>query len=121
MWIVNVALIFLTLAILGWLLLNYRQAIATAFDIFFSSCQSVLFAVGIILIEAVKAAIIAALVGGGVAAIFFIAKSPESTTKAVAFSLASLVFALLVLKALWENFHNIFWSVRNQVRNRNRR
>ncbi|MGB5962386.1 MAG: hypothetical protein WBG73_17090 [Coleofasciculaceae cyanobacterium] len=74
-----------------------------------------------ILIEAVKAAIIAAPVGGAVGLIFFLAKAPEAITKAVALSVACLIFALLVIKAIWENLHNLTWSIRHEVRNRDRR
>lgn len=120
MWIFNIALIFLMLACICWLFLNYRQEIGIVIDIFFSSCQSVVFAFGIILVEAIKAAIIAALGGGAVTIIFLVAKAPPDITKAVGLSLVCLIFGLCLLKSLWENFHNIFWSIRNQVRNRNR-
>lgn len=121
MWIVNVALIFFALAFLGWLFFNYHSQINIALSILWSGCQSVLFAVGMILIEAVKAALIAAPIGGGVALIFFLAKAPEAITKAVALSIACLIFALLVVKAIWENIHNITWSIRHEVRNHYRR
>ncbi len=93
MWIVNVALIFFALTFLGWLFFNYHYQINIALSILWSGCQSVLFAVGVILIEAVKAALIAAPIGGGVALIFFLAKAPEAITKAVALSIACLIFA----------------------------
>lgn len=121
MWIVNVALIFFALAFFGWLLFNYQNQLNIALGILWSGCQSVLLAVGMILIEAVKAALIAAPVGGGVALIFFLAKAPEAITKAVALSIACLIFALLVVKAIWENIHNITWSIRHEVRNHHRR
>lgn len=121
MWIVNVSLIFLAIAFFGWLFFNYQHQLSTAFSFFLSGCQSVLFALGMILIEAIKAALIAAPVGGGVALIFFLAKAPEVITKAVALSIACLIFALLVVKAIWENIHNITWSIRHEVRNHYRR
>jgi hypothetical protein len=121
MWIVNVSLIFLAIACFGWLFFNYQHQLSAALGILLSGCQSVLFAFGMILIEAVKAAIIAAPVGGGVALIFFLAKAPQSTTKVVALSVACLIFALLVIKAIWENLHNITWSIRHEIRNRSRR
>jgi len=121
MWIVNVSLIFLALAFLSWLLFNYQHQLSTALGILWTGCQSVVFALGMILIEAIKAALIATPVGGGVGLIFFLAKAPEATTKAVALSIACLIFALLVVKAIWENLHNLTWSIRHEVRNRSRR
>lgn len=121
MWIVNVSLIFLALAFCGWQLFNYRHQLSTALGIVWSGCQSILIAFGMILIEAVKAAFIAAPVGCGVGLIFFLAKAPSATTKAVALSIACLIFAVLVTKAIWENLHNITWSIRHEARNRSRR
>lgn len=121
MWIVNVFLIFLAIAFCSWLLFNYQHQLTTALSILGTGCQSVLFALGTILIQAVKAAVIAAPVAGGVGLIFFLAKAPEATTKAVALSVACLIFALLVVKAIWENLHNITWSIRHEIRNRSRR
>lgn len=121
MWIINVFLIFLAIAFCSWLLFNYHDQLSAALGILWSGCQSILFALGMILIEAIKAALIAAPVGGGVALIFFLAKAPETITKSVASSIACLIFALLVVKAIWENFQNITWSMRHEVRNRSRR
>jgi hypothetical protein len=121
MWIVNVSLIFLAIAFCSWLLFNYHDQLSAALGILWSGCQSILFALGMILIEAIKAALIAAPVGGGVALIFFLAKAPETITKAVGSSIACLIFALLVVKAIWENFQNITWTIRHEVRNRSRR
>lgn len=122
MWSVIVILIFAAaIAPMGWLLLRYERDVGKAFGVFLSGCQSVLFAIGVILIEAVKAAIVAALIGGGVGLICFFAKVQEPTTKAVAISIAGLIFTLLVLKALWENFNNLRWSIRNEIRNRYRK
>lgn len=121
MWIVHVSLIFFAIAFCGWLLFNYQHQLSAVLGIFWSGCQSILIALGMILIEVIKAALIAAPVGGGVALIFFLLKSPEAITKAVAFSIAALIFALLVVKAIWENFQNITWSMRHEIRNRSRR
>ncbi|MGC1393900.1 MAG: hypothetical protein WA828_06425 [Coleofasciculaceae cyanobacterium] len=121
MWIVNVSLIFLAIAFCGWLLFNYHHQLSTVLGILWAGCQSIIIAFGMILIEAVKAAIIAAPVGGAVGLIFFLAKAPETITKAVALSVACLIFALLVIKAIWENLHNLTWSIRHEVRNRDRR
>jgi len=121
MWVVNVILIFSAIAVLGWLLWNYRQQLTDAFGVLVSGCESLIFATGFILVEAVKAAVIASVVGGIFGLIFFVAKAPPSTTKAAAISIATLVFALLVLKAMWENFNNLRWSIRHEIRNRSRR
>lgn len=121
MWVVNVILIFSAIAVLGWLLWNYRQQLTNAFGVLVSGCESLIFATGFILVEAVKAAVIASVVGGVFGLIFFVAKAPQSTTKAAAISIATLVFALLVLKAMWENFNNLRWSIRHEIRNRSRR
>ncbi|MBW4548962.1 MAG: hypothetical protein KME25_31845 [Symplocastrum torsivum CPER-KK1] len=121
MWVVNVILIFSAIAVLGWLLWNYRQQLTNAFGVLVSGCESLIFATGFILVEAVKAAVIASVVGGIFGLIFFVAKAPHSTTKAAAISIATLVFALLVLKAMWENFNNLRWSIRHEIRNRSRR
>ena len=121
MWVVNVILIFTVIGVVGWLVWNYRQELTNAFAVLISGCESLIFATGFILFEAVKAAIVAAVAGGVFALIFFVAKAPQETIKAVAMSIAALVFALLVLKAMWENFNNLRWSIRHEIRNRSRR
>lgn len=121
MWVVNVVLIFSAIAFVSWLLWNYHQHLTNAFAVLISGCESLIFAAGFILFEAVKAAIVAAVVGSIFGLIFIVSKAPQPTTKAVAISVACLVFALLVLKALWENFNNLRWSIRHEVRNRYRK
>lgn len=121
MWIVNVVLIFAAIAFISWIVWNYTEGLTNAFSVFLSSSQVVLFALGILLFEAFKAAILAAVIGGAVGLIFFVAKAPEPTTKAAAISIAALAFALLMLKALWNIFHNLRWGIRNEIRNRYRR
>jgi predicted signal transduction protein with EAL and GGDEF domain len=120
MWVVNVVLIFAAIAFVSWVLLNYGDELGQAFGVLFSGGQSILVAFGVLLIEAVKAAIIAAVVGGVFALIFFVAGAPKPTTQAVAISLACLAFFLLMIKALWENLNNLRWSIRHQIRNRYR-
>jgi hypothetical protein len=124
MWVVNVVLIFAAIAVisvLSWLLWNYRGDLTKALGFLYSGGQSLLFALGVILLEAVKAAIVAALVGGFIALIFFIAGAPTHTSKVVSISIAGLAFALLMIKALWENLNNLRWSIRNEIRNRYRK
>ncbi len=121
MWVVNVILIFSAIGVVGWLLWNYQQELTNAFAVLITGCESLIFATGFILVEAVKAAVMGAVVGGVFGLIFFVAKAPQSTTKAAAISIATLVFALLVLKAMWENFNNLRWSIRHEIRNRSRR
>jgi hypothetical protein len=121
MWLINVILIFGAIAFISWLLWNYGGELAQALGVLFSGGQSILFALGVILVEAVKAAIIGALGGGAVGLIFFVAGAPEVTTKAVALSIACLIFTLLLLKALWENLNNLRWSIRHEIRNRYRK
>lgn len=121
MWVVNVILIFTALAVTSWLLWSYGGELTKAFGALFSGGQSVLFALGVLLIEALKAAVIAAVVGGGFYLIFQVAGAPVSTTQTAGISAAALAFTLLMLKALWENYNNLRWSIRNEIRNRYRK
>jgi predicted signal transduction protein with EAL and GGDEF domain len=121
MWVLNVILIFVAIAFTSWLLLGYGDELGKALGVVGSGCQSVLFALGVVLLEAFKAACVAALASGAFGLIFFVAGAPRPTIKAVAVSIASLTFTLLVLKALWENLNNLRWSIRNEIRNRYRR
>lgn len=121
MWVVNVVLIFAAIAFVSWLVLSYGEEMTRALGVIFSSGQSVLVALGVMLVEAFKAAIKAALVGGVFYLIFFVAGAPATTTQSVAISIAGLTFFLLMLKALWENLNNLRWTIRHEVRNRYRR
>jgi predicted signal transduction protein with EAL and GGDEF domain len=121
MWVVNVVLIFAAIAFVSWFLWNYGDELSKALGVVFSGSQSVLVAIGVILVEAVKAAIVAALVGGVFYLIFYVAGAPKPTTQAVAYSIASLAFALLMIKVLWENLNNLRWSIRHEIRNRYRK
>ncbi|HEY9822851.1 MAG TPA: hypothetical protein V6D35_19075 [Candidatus Sericytochromatia bacterium] len=60
MWLINVILIFGAIAFISWLLWNYGGELAQALGVLLSGGQSILFALGVILVEAVKAAIIGA-------------------------------------------------------------
>ena len=121
MWVLNVILIFAAIAFMGWLLWSYGGGLTRAFGVFLTGGQSVLFALGVLLVEALKAAVIAIVVGAAFYAIFYVAHAPQATTKATAMSVAALVFALFMVKALWENINNLRWSIRNEIRNRYRR
>src|SRR5919202_4664162 len=110
MWVVNVVLIFAAIAVVGWLVWSYGGELSNAFGTLLSGGKSVLLALGVLLVEAVKAAFIAALIGAAFYLIFYVARAPQPTTQATALSVASLAFALLMLKALWENFNNLRWS-----------
>lgn len=121
MWVVNVVVIVAAIALVGWLLWRYGGELSNAFGVILLGSQSVLFALWFLLVEAFKAAVIAALAGGAFGLIFFVAGAPQSTTKAVALSIAALAFTLLMLKALWENLNNLRWSIRNEIRNRYRK
>lgn len=121
MWAVNVVLIFTAIAVVCWLVWNYGDEIANALGVLLSGGQSVLVALVVILWEAVKAAIISAVVGGALYLIFFVARAPNSVTQSVALSVAGLAFFLLMLKALWENLNNLRWSIRHEIRNRYRK
>ncbi len=120
MWLVKVTLIFAAIAFISWLLWNYGDEMTKALGVLLSGCQALLYALGFILVEAVKAAVISAVIGGAVGLIFFGAAAPEQTTKAVVVSIAGLAFALLMIKAFWENLNNLRWSIRNEIRNRYR-
>ncbi len=120
MWVVNVILIFAAIAFVGWLVWNYGEQLAKAFGLLFSGGQSVLIAFGVILREAMKAAIVAAVSGGAFYLIFHIAGAPQLTTRSVAISIACLAFALLMLKVLWENINDLRRTMRHEVRNRYR-
>jgi hypothetical protein len=121
MWVLNVILIFALIGSVSWLLWNYGDNLTKAVGLLFSGSQSMLFVIGALFIDAVKAAFISAAVTGIFLLIFFVARAPEITTKAVAFSIACLVFSLLMLKALWENLNNLRYSIRNEIRNRYRK
>ena len=121
MWVVNVIIIFAAIALLGWLVWSYGGELSNAFGTLFSGAQSALFALGVLLIAALKAALIAALIGAVIYLIFYVAGAPRPTTQSAAISVAALAFSLLLLKALWENFNNLRWSIRNEIRNRYRR
>lgn len=121
MWVINVILIVTAIAVASWLLWSYGGELTKAFGVFLTGGQSVLFALGVLLVEAVKAAAIAAVVGAAIYGIFYVAGAPKATTQSAAISLGALGFALLLLKALWENFNNLRWSIRNEIRNRYRR
>jgi preprotein translocase subunit SecG len=121
MWVFNVILIFAAVAFFNWLLLNHGGALANALGVFLAGCQSALLAIGVILLEAIKAAVVSALIGGAMALIFWVAGAPEPITKGVATVTACLAFTLLLLKALWENLNNFRWTMRHEVRNRYRR
>lgn len=121
MWVVNVILILAAIAVMGWLLWSYGGELNKALGIFFTGGQSVLFALGVLLVEALKAAVISAVVGAASYGIFYVARAPQSTTKSAAITIAALAFTLLMLKALWENLNNLRWSIRNEIRNRYRK
>lgn len=121
MWVVNVILIFGAIAFVGWFLWNYGDELGQGLSTMFSGGQALLFALGIILFAAVKAAIIAAVVGGVFGLIFFVAGAPKPLPNAVGFSIACLIFALLMLKALWENLNDLRRTMRHEVRNRYRK
>lgn len=121
MWVVNVILILTAIAVMGWLLWSYGGELIKASGILLTGGQSVLFALGVLLVEALKAAVLSAVVGAAFYGIFYVARAPQSTTKAAALSVAALAFTLLMLKALWENLNNLRWSIRNEIRNRYRR
>ena len=121
MWVINVVLIFAAIAFVSWFLWNYGEDLKKALGVLFSGSQSVLVALGVILVEAVKAAILAALVGGVFYLIFSVAGAPKPTTQAVASSIACLAYALLMIKVLWENLNNLRWSIRHEIRNRYRK
>lgn len=121
MWVVNVILILTAIAVMGWLLWSYGGELNKALGIFFTGGQSVLFALGVLLIEALKAAVVSAVAGAASYGIFYVARAPQSTTKSAAITVAAFAFTLLMLKALWENLNNLRWSIRNEIRNRYRR
>lgn len=121
MWVVNVVLIFAAIALVSWLVWNYGQELATAFGLLFSGSQTVLVALGVILVEAVKAAIMGAIVGGAFYLIFLVAGAPVATAKSVAISVGGLAFFLLMLKSLWENLNSLRRTIRHEVRNRYRK
>ena len=121
MWVVNVILIFGAIAFIGWFVWNYGDELSKASTTMFSGGQALLVAIGVIFLAAVKAAIIAALVGGVFGLIFLVAGAPNPLPKAVGFSIACLSFALLMLKALWENLNDLRRTMRHEVRNRYRK
>ncbi|MGQ4648518.1 hypothetical protein [Lyngbya aestuarii] len=121
MWIINVALIFAAIALSSWFLWNYGYELTKAVGVFLSGFHSLLIALGFILWEAVKAAIIAAVVGAVFGLIFFVGGAPDKITQAVVLGTTGLTFAVLMLRALWENLNNLRWSIRNEIRNRYRK
>ena len=120
MWVVNIILIFAAIAFLGWLFWNYGDQLSRGIGVLFSGSQAIVFALGVIILAAAKAAIVSALVGGAFGLIFFVAGAPKPLPKAVGFSVGCLVFSLLMLKILWENFNDLRRTMRHDVRNRYR-
>jgi len=118
MWVVNVILILAAIAFVVWFLGNYGETLTNTLGLLFSGGQSVFIALGVILWQTLKAAILSALIGGVFSLIFFLAGAPIPTLKAVGFSITCLVFALLMLKVLWENLNSLRWSIRHEIRNR---
>ena len=118
MWVINVILICTAIAVVGWLLWNYGDELVNALGVIFSGSQSVLLALVALLIEAFKGAIFAALTGGAIYLIFRLAGAPEHTTNLVGMGVAAITFALFMLKALWDNFNNLRWRMRHEIRNR---
>lgn len=121
MWIVNVVLIFAAIAVVGWLLWNYGDELTNALGVLFTGGQSILLALGVLLIEALKAALISALIGVACGLVFKVAGAPDPTTKAAAISIAALVFAGLMLRALWDIFTNLRRRIRHELHNRYRK
>jgi hypothetical protein len=118
MWVINVILICTAIAVVGWLLWNYGGELTNAFGVLFSGSQSVLLAFIALFIGAFKGAVVAALAGGGIYLIFKLAGAPEPITNRVGIIIAAIVFALFMLKTLWDNFNNLRWRMRHEIRNR---
>lgn len=118
MWILNVILIFGGIGFFSWFFWNYGGDVSAALGVLLSGLQSVLFALTFLIFAAVKAILMSAVAGGVFGLIFFVAGAPKQVPQTVAITAASLTFALLILKALWENAINLRWSIRNEIRNR---
>ncbi len=121
MWIVNVVVISAAIACISWFFLNYGHDLNKATGMLLSASQSVLFAIGFILFEATKAAIVSALAGGLLGLVFVVAGAPDQTSQIAATSVACLTFFLLLIKVVLDNLNNLRWSIRNEVRNRYRK
>jgi hypothetical protein len=120
MWVVNLILIFAAIAVPGWLLWNYGDQLVQGLGVLFSGSQAIVFALGIIILATVKAAIVSALVGGAFGLIFFVAGAPKPLPNAVGFIIGCLLFTLLMLKILWENLNDLRRTMRHEVKNRYR-
>lgn len=98
----------------------YRNELFKAFTVLVSGFQSILFVIFFILFRAVKASIIGAIVGCIGGGILKVAGAPHKIITTVAVTVGVLIFAVLTIKALIEEWNNLRWSMRNAVRNRYR-
>lgn len=98
----------------------YRNELFKAFTVLVSGFQSILFVIFFILFRAVKASIIGAIVGCIGGGILKVAGAPLKIITAVAVTVGVVIFAVLTIKALIEEWNNLHWSMRNAVRNRYR-
>jgi hypothetical protein len=117
MWVINAIVILTVLAFGSWILINYRKQLGKSARLVSSGTQSILFAIYLFGIQIVRSLLLSALGGGLICGIFLIAGAPLVIAKGIGFSLGAIVFSLLIIKALVENWYNLRWSFRHDVRN----
>lgn len=120
MWIFNVIALVVIVSLAGFGIAIYGNDLVKAFGILFSGFKSLLFVILIILIRVAKALIFGAIGGGISGAIFKVAGAPINIIKTSAITVGAVIFAVLAIKVLLEEWNNLWWSVRNDVRNRYR-
>jgi len=117
MWVINAIVILTVLAFGTWIFVNYRKRLAKSARLVSSGTQSILFVIYLFVIQIVRSLFLSALGGGLIYGICVIAGAPILIAKGIGFSLGAIGFTLLIIKALVENWYNLRWSFRHDVRN----
>jgi hypothetical protein len=117
MWVINAIVILTVLAFGTWILINYRKQLGKSARLVSSGTQSILFVIYLFAIQIVRSLFLSALGGGLIGGICLIAGAPILIAKGIGFSLGAIGFTVLIIKALVENWYNLRWSFRHDVRN----
>lgn len=118
--ILNVILICAALGISSWLLLNYGKELVRAMSVLISGLESILMVILAILLKTAKSLIIGVIIALVCAGIFKVAGAQISILKTAAITVGIIAFAFLMLKTFVEEWSNLYWSIRNAIRNKYR-
>ncbi|MBD1922503.1 hypothetical protein H6F66_26245 [Trichocoleus sp. FACHB-6] len=117
MWIINTVLIFAGIAFISLFWGKFAEEVIRAMSFFFSGFQSILIVIFQLLRHALVGAIIGAVGGIIFSAIFHISGAPMNVVWQVAVAVGLGSFSVWMLKALVEEWSNLYWSIRNARRN----